>query len=369
VRLPGAQIGGNLDCGGGVFKNPAQKDVPESGKAVNAESAEVKGTVFLSRGYVAEGEVRLQGAQIGGDLDCSGGAFKNLPKRNSPRAAKLLMPGRANVKGSVFLRGGFTAEGEVGLVGAQIAGDLSCSGGTLKNPPQKDVAQSGYALNADQVSVAGSVFLRDDFTAEGQVRLPSARIGKNLECSGGHFKNPLKKDLPESGDALNAGGVKVGGGVFLREGFTAEGGVLLLVAQIGADLDCRGSAFGVLNAQDAEIGHRLVMNDMQGVNIGTIDLRNASSDVLIDDEESWPAKGKLLLDGLVYGRISVGPLTRKHASSGSRSNESSSHSLTASLPRCYANQEMTGVPDASSTRWKSSGGRSSPGFGATVCTL
>src|SRR5271157_3125284 len=74
------------------------------------------------------------------------------------------------VKNTVFLRNGFTANGEVRLVGAQIGGYLICIGGTFTN-------QEGYALSADGINVKGSVFLRDGFTASGEVRLPDAQIG------------------------------------------------------------------------------------------------------------------------------------------------------------------------------------------------
>ncbi len=60
---------------GGTFKNPW---VAGSGKALNANGATVKGCVFLSNGFRAEGEVLLLGAQIEGDLDCEGGAFTEL---------------------------------------------------------------------------------------------------------------------------------------------------------------------------------------------------------------------------------------------------------------------------------------------------
>jgi hypothetical protein len=364
VRLLGAQIGGDLDCSGGVFRNPPQKDVPESGKALNADGINVRGNVFLRRGFTSEGEVRLLGAQIGGDLDCHGGHFKNPPKGNLPESGKALYadgvnvrggvilregftaegevrflsaqigavldcsggkfknvpekerPGsgdalnadRANVRSGVFLRAGFTAEGEVSLLRAQIGADLDCSGGVFKNPPQKDVPESGKALTADRVNVEGGVFLREDFAAHGEARLLGAHISGNLDCSGGKFKNPPQKELPESsGRALSGDGVDVRGSVFLRQGFTAEGRVLLLGARIGRDLDCRGGPFSVLSAEDARIAHRLVMRDVRNAELSVSDLRNAVVEVLIDDEASWPAAGNLHLDGFVYGRISAGP--------------------------------------------------------------
>jgi hypothetical protein len=273
VRLLGAQIGGSLTCSRGTFKNPG-KD------ALSADGASVKGSVFLGDGFSAEGDVRLLGAQIGGDLVCSGGTFKNP-------GGDALSADRADVKGGVFLRDGFSAEGDVRLLGAQISGGLTCRRGTFKNPG-KD------ALSADGADVKGSVFLRDGFSAEGTVRLHSAQIGGNLECNGGTFKNPGKT-------ALHADHADVKGDVFLSNGFSAEGTVRLLGAQIGGNLQCNGGRFSEVKAQNTVIEGTLFW---QGVEATSLDLTNASAGFLIDDEKSWPGKGNLLLDGFVYGHIS-----------------------------------------------------------------
>jgi hypothetical protein len=243
VRLPGVQIGGNLDCSRGTFKNPPQKDVLGRGKALIADGANVQGSVFLNAGFAAEGEVRLSGAEIANNLECSGGTFKNPPRKDLGGGGKALIGDGANVKGSVFLNGGFAAEGEVRLLGTKVGSNLYCSGGVFKNPPRKDVPESGGALIADGVSVKGSVFLREGFMAEGEVRLPSAQIRGELDCTGGKFKNPRRDELPQSGTALYTDGVRVEGDVFLRGDFGAEGEVRLVGAQIGGDLDCDRGTF------------------------------------------------------------------------------------------------------------------------------
>ena len=57
----------------------------------------------------------------------------------------------ANVKGHLFFNDGFSAEGEVRLLGAQIGSNLDCGGGTFKNPGKT-------ALNADGANVRGTFF-------------------------------------------------------------------------------------------------------------------------------------------------------------------------------------------------------------------
>jgi hypothetical protein len=275
VRLLGARIGGDLDCSGGAFKNPG-KD------ALQADRADVRGSVFLCEGFIAEGAVRLLNAQICGNLDCSGGIFRNPGK-------EALSADRANVNGSVFLNERFSAEGAVRLLGAQIGCDLTCRGGTFRNPGRD-------ALSADGADVKGGVFLSDDFVAEGEVRLLGARIGGNLDCTGGALKNP-------GDNALSADSARVGRGVFLRDGFSAEGTVRLPGAQIGGDLSCRAGRLGGVIAEDAVIRGALFW---QGLDATSLDLVNASARSLIDDEKSWPSKGKLFIDGFVYGHISGG---------------------------------------------------------------
>src|SRR5208283_813302 len=190
-------------------------------RSINAECATVKGSVTLSNGFYAEGEVQLLGAQIGSNLDCGAGRFRNA-------GGKALRADRIYVQGSVFLRNAFIAEGEVRLLGAEIGGNLECNDGTFKNAGGRALSADragvhgsvflrdgfsaeGEALNADRISAQGNALLSGGFVAEGEVNLAGAQIGNNLSCDGGVFKNA-------SGRALNADGINVKGFVFFRGG-------------------------------------------------------------------------------------------------------------------------------------------------------
>ena len=118
VRLIGAVIGGVLDCSEGVFEVEEGKER----NALNADGLTVKGNVFLKSGFKATGEVRLLNVEIGGNLECSGGVFE-------VEKGDALSADRATIKGDVFLNDGFKATGEVKLLGAKIGGDLACGGG------------------------------------------------------------------------------------------------------------------------------------------------------------------------------------------------------------------------------------------------
>lgn len=176
--------------------------------------------------------MRLSGARIGGRLDCSGATLVNP-------SGPVLRGERLHVDGDVLLRAGFTADGAgdlgaVGLVGAHIGGELDCSGATIRNP-------SGPALRAGPFQVTGGVLLCAGLIADGAgelgaVRLTGARIGLQLDCSGATITNP-------SGPALHGANLQVGGNVYLRAGFTADGAgelgtVRLVGAHIGGQLDC-----------------------------------------------------------------------------------------------------------------------------------
>ncbi|MCG8690744.1 MAG: hypothetical protein MI806_06010 [Minwuiales bacterium] len=215
VRLQGADIGRSLECDSGTFKN-------SGGNALSADSMTVKGSVFLSVGFNAKGKVRLVNAKIGGHLECNDGAFEDP-------GGEALFADSMTVKGSVFLSIGFNAKGKVRLVNAEIGGNLECNDGAFENPGSE-------ALSADGISVKGSVLLKSGFNTKGEVRLLNAEIGGDLDCDNGAFENP-------GGDALCVQGITVKGSVLLRSSFHAKGEVSLLGAEIGGDLDCDKGTF------------------------------------------------------------------------------------------------------------------------------
>lgn len=127
VRLLDASISGQLDCSEGTFQNRTDDG---SGVALAFDRAHVAGDVFFEEGFSAEGEVRLLAAKIGGQLNCAGGKFHN---RTNDASGAAFSCDDANVSGSVLLSDGFAAEGQVRLLGANIGGDLACAGGTFDN--------------------------------------------------------------------------------------------------------------------------------------------------------------------------------------------------------------------------------------------
>lgn len=90
-------------------------------------------------------------------------------------------------------------------------------------------------LMGDGLCCEGGLILRAGFHATGGVRLVRANIG-DLDCSDGRF------DCPEDA-ALDCDRATICGGAFLRDGFRATGMVRLNGATIGGHLDCRNGSF------------------------------------------------------------------------------------------------------------------------------
>lgn len=59
-----------MDCTNGKFTQ-------ENGYSLQCQSASVRGNVHLRKGFVSKGQVSFLGAEISGQMDCGGGEFFN----------------------------------------------------------------------------------------------------------------------------------------------------------------------------------------------------------------------------------------------------------------------------------------------------
>ena len=203
------------------------------------EKKPVSGSIIPLHGAWISGDLDLTHARIPYALMFSSCHFDDFVRMqyaecvalylNGSRLAKGLDADGLTTTGSVNLRDDFFAEGEVRLLSASIGGNLDCAGGKFHNPGE-------YALSADNLTTKGSVMLRGGFSAKGGVRFLGANIEGSLDCAGGKFHN-------SDGEALLADGLTTKGNVNLDSDFSAEGGVRLLGANIGGNLDCAGGKF------------------------------------------------------------------------------------------------------------------------------
>jgi sRNA-binding regulator protein Hfq len=207
-----------------------------SGPAISADRLRVDGSIFLRNGFTAtgngtQGTIRLASAQIASDLEMDSAELTNT-------SGPALNANQLRVGGSIFLRNGFTATGNgktgtIFLIGADVAGSLEMDSAKLTNT-------SGPALNANQLRVGGSIFLRNGFTAttdsaSATIFLLGARVTVSLEMDSAELTN-------SSGPALNGNRLQVGGSIFLRNGFTAAGNgesgtIFLLGAHVAGSLE------------------------------------------------------------------------------------------------------------------------------------
>jgi hypothetical protein len=211
---------------------------------------------------------------------------------------------RVIVHGPLFLRP-IESDGEISLSGARIEGNLDCDGSKLN--------AKGKALNVDRAQIGGSVFLRGDFKtkkmvcfeSEGEISLVGTQIAGTLDCSGSKLK---AKDI-----ALSADGARIGGGVILVGGldsegmvpFESEGLILLRGVKIGWNLMIRGTKIGAVDCQNAVVKGDLIWQRIEKSKETTLNLAGARVKNLRDDQRSWLEEGKLQLDGLVYEELTL----------------------------------------------------------------
>jgi hypothetical protein len=197
--------------------------------------------------------VRLRGARISGRLDLESTEVRSPllledcyfdspdPVILDYATASRIVLVRCRVAGGLAARllvvtkeldlSGSAFEGAVWLAGADITGQLNCRGAQLTG---KD--NDGNALNGEAMKVGGPVYLDEGFTAAGAIQLLGADITGLLSCRGAQLTG---KD--NDGNALHGYAMKVGGLVLLDQGFTAAGAVFVAAAHIDGSLWLKGA--------------------------------------------------------------------------------------------------------------------------------
>ncbi len=195
----------------------------------------------------------------------------------------------------VFRESQFTSE--VILSGARIRGELSFSGAKLE-VEAKEGEEEVVGLSAGRAEIGGGVFLGNGFTSNGEIRLHGAQIKGDLDCSGA-------KLVVTEGKALSADGAEIGGSVFLRDGFTCSGTIRLLGAMIGGQLNFRGAKVAEVCCENLLLSGDLLWMGIQEPEKAALNLMGANVKNLREDRESWPQAGNLVLDGLSYEEVTL----------------------------------------------------------------
>ena len=299
VVLNGANIGRQLICTGGHFK-----------KGLRAQNLKTGEDVHMREGFESHGEVSLLGADIGGQFACVGAHFeKGLEAQNLKTDTDVILSGVAKSNDKVAL---FRSNGKVALIGANIGGQLICTGSHFKEGLRAMNLKTGadvllgctFNSNGDVLMFNSngefdSFNLNDEvtlFKSNGKVDLSGADIGGQLDCTGGHFEG-----------GLTAMHLKTGAGVFLQKGFVSNGKVNMNEADIGGQLSCRGGHLEEgLTALHLKVGADVLLDRRFNSN-DDVDLSGADVGGQFSCTDGNFKKGKgLIADGLHYNEIGLG---------------------------------------------------------------
>lgn len=235
LQLISAQIGSQLNCRGAFICQ-----LKKSSFALLAQNAIIRGSVMFDgeeitnkmKCFEAFGEVNIDGIRIGGMLSCENGKFKN-PLGVSLDATNAIIDGDV-----VFNKTSLSC-GELLLQGAIIKGSLNFNEIILDN-------KNGRTINAKRIKVGGDVLFRKGFKSVGEVKFCGAQIGGQLKCRGAKFYEPTGSKTANTSDprcAFIAQGLRLGGPLFMDDGFVADGEVNLFNARIEGNFDCTHGTF------------------------------------------------------------------------------------------------------------------------------
>jgi hypothetical protein len=334
IDVTNCTIGRTLSCVGSIFDNFAANAFngsrAEIGSNLELTQARVKGSVQFGRARIG-GELRANGAVINAGvgntaLDLGGARIEqNVSLRTETSTGDKRAGGNGTATGGTR----FAALGEISLGSCTVGGDLTCDGALLANP-------GGFALRASWLEIEGNVHFRRGFSSWGAVQLNGLVVGKEFDCQTATFSaHPA-----DVADATASPAARRGGRGRRWPNDENKAALDLSFARIESRARFDGSTLGTgwLRCYSLEVGADLTMagvqldsetSDGRG---GGVDLRRSSvrgdfvwtgvdmqrsrsaqllldeanvAGRLIDDQKSWPAKGRLSLAGLRYGSIAV----------------------------------------------------------------
>jgi hypothetical protein len=138
LRLVDATVRGSASLSGIALSAPG-------GYALLADRLRIGGELYLRR-LACAGTVRLQNAEIGATLDCTGARLTS-PRRRADGTLRPSLDARAALVGKdLVCADGFAAAGGVRLRGADVRKSVQITGATLAGPPAE--GRAVYALNA-----------------------------------------------------------------------------------------------------------------------------------------------------------------------------------------------------------------------------
>jgi hypothetical protein len=278
IRLLGARITGKLNlahvtvpfaltlrnCSIGermTFEDMAISQLDLSGcytGQIDAEGIVVHGNLLMNDLH-ASGAASFPNSTIGGNLLARGSHFTHSKVEAEGLGFEGKMAfdaGSAQIRGVAEFCCGFVADGLVNLAGSAIAGDLVFTGGTFNCPNSLAIDGNGANFDAVFLGTHPLMALYRGVHVNGLVQMYSLRASSMVVV-----------DATFSGAPNEEHGIVLGGASVRTFFFWAN-----VMLKNGAIADFRGASLGTL----------------------------------IDEPRSWPAPGKLELDGLTYDHL-AGP--------------------------------------------------------------
>ena len=306
----------NLDSGG--YHQCGSGGLPAAGDSTRAIRASLLRFLLLGGAdapRLHEKGLRLSGAWVTGILDLEGcHALRSLALADclfeSPLVLQYagidrlfldgsVLPGlaarRLQTKGGVNLRAA-EINGTVDLRGAHLDGELVLDGATIMQP-------GGIALDASYISTRGDLTLRGSLF-RGGVKVSGARLTGDLILAG--------TTLDRSGDmALAADGVQIVGDVVLRAAHI-KGSSSFIGARVSGDFYVDSGTFDAPGANAFTLNRAVIDGAFflrSGTKLyGALSLNGAYVGTIVDEPESWPQPGELLLNRFRYGGFVGSPV-------------------------------------------------------------
>jgi hypothetical protein len=303
IWLCESEIGGRLLCVDTVIRADGER-------ALQADRMQVGGTVRLLHGFTAVGELRLLGVQIAGSLDLTGASIDHP-------AGLALDLGDAAIGGSVFLiedqtRRRPVIRGRIDLGSARISGQLLIRDATLEGSSTAPTGggytrarEGGTAISGPRLEVGGEVAFEGECQVDGGLDLSLSELsGLSIEgsCT---FRAPGRT-------ALNLTNAELRSSLMLRPEATIEGTVRLTGARIHGNLTMQRAVLASPEGRSVLAGQGLAVDgdvELQGLRAagGGLRFRNATLGSVMDlagAQLDYPAGQALTLhQAIVKGSV------------------------------------------------------------------
>jgi hypothetical protein len=250
------------------------------------------------------GRLDLEGCRIPRDIGLKDCLFDASPVLRSAVITNLFLDGsslpglqadRLEARGEISMRSA-TLTGQIRLPGARIGGNIEADAVTVALPQE-------VAFHADGLEVRGGILLRGA-DIRGSINLSGARVGADVNAAGARMERP-------EGVAFDGEGIAARGDLVLK-GATIVGEVRLWGADFGGNVHCAAARLTqpggyCLRLNRANIGGGFFLRENASVD-GVLDLTAAAIGAIYDDEASWPQRGNLLLNRCRYDAFIGGPV-------------------------------------------------------------